>query len=436
VAPETRAKAREIERQAREQRALEAVQSSGLSSLDSDDDAQPHGEHLEPDEPIDYAALDYLPQQDNMAPGASSSSSGPSGSATNSANQELLDVVKAMLNEQRKFIEKQNAALRDELLNGRISTQSDPAAARNAQLEVEIAEMQAKSDVLANEMAMLTNGTWTSPVTTTTSTTMGTAGSVSIAHRQPQPRFSPPDLPTIKFGEDVQEWISTMNHIVTSFGEEIVCPHILPRGFEAGDPIRDWYLNQNHSVHRFVTTGTGCWERFKTIMEDRFKPDLGVMQFEADAARRNFDESYAGFGIRKHRLILRAYDGASQSNMILKIKACLEPEVIRYCKEKDNIEAFIGELMDYDRTIPQRGKKRYTEDSRDQFKQKSAYPQDIRGQSDGRPTQVSALDKGKQLDRQSARTARKDTIMDRRNPETGKMCRSYLNWQGTPVTFP
>jgi hypothetical protein len=124
-------------------------------------------------------------------------------------------------------------------------------------------------------------------------------------HMQPnplkaaQPPFNPNDLPQLLFGEDLEEWISMMDNIVTSFGEQTTCPHILRRCFVQGDRPRDWYLTNPDEVHLFVTTDVGCWTRFKTLMRARFKPDLGVMQCSDAhewASRGRVESSVVGEG--------------------------------------------------------------------------------------------------------------------------------------------
>jgi hypothetical protein len=266
------------------------------------------------------------------------------------------------------------------------------------------------------ENDFIQKGQWTRPVALLSPTSIYIAPVPAIVQsspqKAPQRRFNPNDLPQLRFGEDLEEWISVMDHMVTSFGEQTTCPHILPRCFVQGDPIRDWYLTKPDEVHTFVTTDIGCWGRFKTPLRARFKPYLGVLQFETDDYRRKPGESWAEFGIKKYRLLKRAYDGATEANIVLKIKATMDTEVIRSCREKDNIDLFIGELMDFDRTSPVSSRKlrRYTGGQEPgDFRTKPVFPQysmmnsryDASLPQNSQAQSSRPIDKGKGTDRSS-----------------------------------
>ncbi|KAA8896187.1 hypothetical protein FN846DRAFT_893502 [Sphaerosporella brunnea] len=204
--------------------------------------------------------------------------------------------------------------------------------------------------------------------------------------------------------------------------------------------MRDWYLTKPSEVHLFVTTGDGCWDRFKTLLRTRFKPDLGVMQFEADSYRKPHGDSWAAFGIRKYRLLKRAYEGSDEANIILKIKAVMDTEVVRFCKEKSNIDIFVSELMDYDRTTPAATRSPRRTYQQDGFTVQPEYnprpttrfPAQQWAKPDATPSMPRVQkDKGKMPDRSTQ--DRKNTVQSRLNPETGRMVRSYLNYQGKPV---
>jgi hypothetical protein len=90
----------------------------------------------------------------------------------------------------------------------------------------------------------------------------------------------------------------------------------------------------------------------KRPVETRVRAQSRDDSMEADSYRKQPGESWAAFGIRKYRLLKRAYEGSDEANIILKIKAVMDTDVVRFCKEKANIDSFVGELMDYDRTTP------------------------------------------------------------------------------------
>ncbi|KAA8894782.1 hypothetical protein FN846DRAFT_894749, partial [Sphaerosporella brunnea] len=355
----------------------------------------------------------------SAAPSGSGRTSGGAGSSdtgntpANDSNATLLAQIKQLI---RLELQRENRA--------------DDPEVRDRALRAELHNMDVKRAAIDEERNQIRSGGWTGPTTPLSPTSIYVAPVAMTAGSGPaKPRFNPSDLPSILFGDDLEEWISQIDHIVTSFGELAVCPHILHRCFAVGDPMRDWYLTKPSEVHLFVTTGEGCWDRFKTLLRARFKPDLGVMQFEADSYRKPHGDSWAAFGIRKYRLLKRAYEGSEEANIILKMKAVMDTEVVRFCKEKSSIDGFISELMDYDRTSPAvtRSPGRiFSPETTGRFLG-NQFGNPETGPSASRPSK----DKGKAIDRTGQ--DRKSTIQNRLNPENGRMVRSYLNYQGKPV---
>jgi hypothetical protein len=346
VAPETRRQARLIEAARREQDQLVldqwlAERSQPRVSPDSDLSSPPLSPFLSPSP---------SPPSPPPADPTMSASAGGATPGGNPPPPPPPDGNAALLGQIQQLIQTNMDALRLELNRA----PNDPNARRLA-LRTERGNLAAKIAAVDAEDGLIEAGQWNGPTTPLGPTSIYVAPapvSVSTGGGPAKPRFNPVDLPPILFGQDLEEWISHMDHMVSSFGELIVCPHILHRCFTVGDPMRDWYLTKPSEVHTFVTTGTGCWDRFKTLLRGRFKPDVGVMQYEADSYRKLPGDSWAAFGIRKYRLLKRAYEGAEEANIILKIKAAMDTDVVRYCKEKTNIDTFVGELMDYDRTSP------------------------------------------------------------------------------------
>jgi hypothetical protein len=344
VAPETRQRARQIEAAQRELELLQIQQ------------ARPPSEDLSPlsSLPPSPSASVTSPSDHTMASagsGGRGGSGGPGGSGNplNNTPNPPEDGESAMLRRMQEMLDAQLARLRTEFAQA--NNPLDPVARDNA-LATERRNLEAKMAAVDAERGLIQQGRWEGPTTplAPTSIYVAPASVPTNPPRQAQPRFNPNDLPQILFGEDVEEWLAIMDHVVGSFGELIVCPHILPRCFAPGDPIRDWYLTKPAATHTYVTTGDGCWERFKRVFRARFKPDVGTLQFEADGYRKAPGETWAAFGIKKLRLLQRAYAGAEDANIILKIKSTMDTEVQRFCKEKTDIDAFIGELMDFDRT--------------------------------------------------------------------------------------
>ncbi|KAA8902701.1 hypothetical protein FN846DRAFT_891382 [Sphaerosporella brunnea] len=433
VAPETRQQARLLEaaRREREQLLLDQWLAKRSQDHESSSESDLSDPPSSPSPPPDLTTM------------STTGTSGSGGGAGPSRRPSLhpQDPNAGLLSQFQQMIDASMAKLKLEL-----SRKPNDPATRDDALRAELENMQAKKK--RNRP-----GQWQGPTTSLSPTTIYVAPASTAAGGSgpAKPRFNPGDLPGIAFGDDLEEWISQIDHIVTSFGELVVCPHILHRCFAVGDPMRDWYLTKPSEVHLFVTTGDGCWGHFKTLLRARFKPDLGVMQFEADSYRKLPGDSWAAFGIRKYRLLKRAYEGSDEANIILKIKAVMGTEVVRFCKEKSDIDTFIGELMDYDRTSPPTARS-----AGRIFTSEHYAPTDYQhqprsttrpfGQQQGNPsvgltTPRYQKDKGKAVDRGNqdrgnqdrSNQDRKATVQNRPHPETGKMVRSYLNYQGKPV---
>jgi hypothetical protein len=459
VAPETRQRARQIEAAERDRlRQLQIAAEANQENEQQDEDAA----NLNPNVNVDpiLTPLRRLPEPTlntitaGMSSSAGASAGAPAGTPVgppagpSSGNPAESPIIKYLERLERRMDEK-FAAMELQLGKDNSAAGND-VGAREQALVAEQSSMQAKLAAIEMERELIRKGEWVGPTVPLNPTSIFVAPSPAVVHsgppRLPQPRFSPNDLPQILFGNDFEEWISEMNHIVSSFGDTVVCPHILPQCFVQGDPIRDWYLTQPSATHAFVTVGAGCWDRFKSLLRSRFRPDLGILQYEADSYRRLPEESWAAYGIRKYRLLKRAYAGSDDSNIILKIKADMDTEVVRYCKEKSNIDVFVGELMDFDRTSPAAsrsgrgsnyasasgnpnygtvsGSPSYRSNSRTPA-YKPTYPPE-------RPSYDSPR-AGKDKGKAAVRDERKSSVQNRINPDTGKPCRSYLNYQMKPV---
>ncbi|KAA8900223.1 hypothetical protein FN846DRAFT_892211 [Sphaerosporella brunnea] len=123
------------------------------------------------------------------------------------------------------------------------------------------------------------------------------------------------------------------------------------------------------------------------------------------------------------------------------MKAAMDTEVVRFCKEKSDLDALIGELMDYDRTSPatSRSPRRIFTSNLPSMEYQTRPTVRFLGHQSGTPDPTAPRpyrDKGKAVDRGNQDRGsqdRKATIQNRPHPETGKMVRSYLNYQGKPV---
>jgi hypothetical protein len=165
-------------------------------------------------------------------------------------------------------------------------------------------------------------------------------------HRKP--RFRPESLPQVWFGCDVAKWIVEMEHTVLQYGEEIVCPEIFAHSFLSGDAIKLWYMDLSLPHRKGMTSGPGCWQRFKEEMEHRFSVDVGLRQIEAEDRTRHPDELYADFALQKMYLIRRAFPNLAPSALIAMVKRKLDWEAVSFCRERASVDNFVTELMEYD----------------------------------------------------------------------------------------
>jgi hypothetical protein len=167
-------------------------------------------------------------------------------------------------------------------------------------------------------------------------------------YKDRRPRFRTDSLTPVRYGDDVATWLVEMDHIVLKHGEEIVCPEIFGHCFQSGDAIKLWYMGLDPDLRRLYTTGSGCWQRFRNVMERRFTADVGLRQLAAEDRSRLPDETYAEFAIKKVALIRTSFAHLDEGAMIAMVKRKLDWEAARFCREKTTVNAFVSELIEYD----------------------------------------------------------------------------------------
>jgi hypothetical protein len=283
-------------------------------------------------------------------------------------------------------------------------------------------------------------------------------------HRKP--RFRPESLPQVWFGCEVAKWIVEMEHTVLQYGdsEEIVCPEIFAHSFLSGDAIKLWYMDLSLPHRKGMTSGPGCWQRFKEEMEHRFSVDVGLRQIKAEDRMRHPDELYADFALQKMYLIRRAFPNLAPSALIAMVKRKLDWEAVSFCRERASVDNFVTELMEYDQLramqalqqpLPpaaraQRvsqpsqtvGNRAYGQSRRQPaqfpqqpFSQPAQRPPSVPAQQPySMPTQQPAAPYRQQVGPSSAAVdARLATVQLRRNPLTGTDTLSYLDRLGKTV---
>jgi hypothetical protein len=195
-----------------------------------------------------------------------------------------------------------------------------------------------------------------------------------------------------------------------------------------------------------VTTGSGCWGRFKAFFEKRFSVDVGLRQIEAEDRARYPHESYADFAIQKIFLIRRAFEHLAPSGIIAMVKRKLDGDATLFCRERKDINEFITELMEFDnlramqatRQPPARGAQRgqaqaYIPQSTGSrgYRQQAQYPQPAQY---SQPIQYSQRPVAEQATGGTAfADPRLPTVQLRKHPQSGVDTLSYLDRFGKAV---
>jgi hypothetical protein len=72
----------------------------------------------------------------------------------------------------------------------------------------------------------------------------------------------------------LEDWFDEVDRWVLQDGEAIVCPKICATCFRSDDALKDWYWGMSAWFRNAITTGPGCWRRFKRVMAKRFLADI------------------------------------------------------------------------------------------------------------------------------------------------------------------
>ncbi|KAL0630472.1 hypothetical protein Q9L58_010682, partial [Maublancomyces gigas] len=305
------------------------------------------------------------------------------------------------------------------------------------------------------------SGSNTSPTTTTDA-------SVVILTNPNQPyqqsfnqqvRFHVKSLPTFRYGEDIDVWITEMDQLIRIWSEKVVCPHIFANCFIQGDIVRNWYAGLGTVWQQAITEDEGCWKRFSAALRSKWSISEGVRQTKADERKKNPNETYTEYIMNKIQLLRFAYPDASESSLIQKARRGLDRDADRYCREYSSIERFYDEIVRYDegearnefrnasgpaqsffgpapnpRINRNAGQFRESNYNRDPYpnRHNEGYPRDRTPlQPQGpRPQQTNRSPAIGQGSGRRDADDRKSTIMDRMNSETRRLTRSFLDRKG------
>jgi hypothetical protein len=144
------------------------------------------------------------------------------------------------------------------------------------------------------------------------------------SYKDRRPRFRTDSLQPVRYGDDVATWLVEMDHIVLKHGEETVCPEIFGHCFQSGDAIKLWYMGLEPDLREKYTTRSGCWKRFRGVMERRLTADVALRQLATEDRSRLPGETYAEFAIKKVAAIPTSFAHLEEGAMIAMVKRKLD----------------------------------------------------------------------------------------------------------------
>jgi hypothetical protein len=149
-------------------------------------------------------------------------------------------------------------------------------------------------------------------------------------------------------------WFAAMDRWVRRDGEEIVCPQIFATCFQSAsdDALKTWYLGMPSVIRTLITTKPGCWNLFKKFLLMRFLigDGLRLRRLAAEEVRElRPGVPCATFAIWKIYYMQCADPHLAPGAAIAMVKRELGWEAAAFCREQENIDDFISELIEFDK---------------------------------------------------------------------------------------
>jgi hypothetical protein len=160
--------------------------------------------------------------------------------------------------------------------------------------------------------------------------------------------FDAKKLPRYVFGKNLAGWIRLMDIIVMIYGEQQVCHLVLMHCLVEDDVVRDWFVSLGNTDIEFMTTRPGCRDFMKSKFMEKWRASAGQLQLACDKRKKDNNESYTQYALRKLNMIEDAYPQTTGQNKILQIRLGLDPPAARYCREFRSLQAFLEEIGHYD----------------------------------------------------------------------------------------
>jgi hypothetical protein len=223
--------------------------------------------------------------------------------------------------------------------------------ARDVELEAARQHYRDRLQKIDDEQAKIQNSTWTRPEVelVESSIAVNLPTNMTTTDMAPIRRvFDAKKLPRYAFSKDLAGWIKLMDIIVRIYGEQQVCHWVLMHCLVEGDVVRDWFVSLGNTDIEFITTRPGCWDFVKSKFMEKWRASAGQLQLTCDKRKKDDNESYTEYVLRKLSMMEDAYPEATEQNKILYIRLGLDSLAASYCREFRSLQAFLKEIRHYD----------------------------------------------------------------------------------------
>jgi hypothetical protein len=161
-----------------------------------------------------------------------------------------------------------------------------------------------------------------------------------------KPPFLAQVLPKIRFGDDVDEWVTKLELAMKIWGESVVCPYIPFECFQPGDTMHTWFWGLARYKRTDLTEGTRRnWIKFKYMVQSIWGKPRYLKAEEASRYKAIDAENYVKYCVQKLHLMRSAHPRRSGSFYIDGIKQGTMPWVGDEIKETKDVEKFLEEVV-------------------------------------------------------------------------------------------
>jgi hypothetical protein len=141
-------------------------------------------------------------------------------------------------------------------------------------------------------------------------------------------------------------WLADMNDEALQYGEEFICAKIYADIFQPYHPRSVEYLGIASRFKTTMTTGPGCSNRLKKLLERGSW--LDAVAADARDRERQPGETCVDFAVQKIYLFQCVAPNLEPGTAIAMVKRKLDRQDAELCRERVNIDNFISELLECD----------------------------------------------------------------------------------------